>query len=53
MVAGVVSGQLQQLSLGECARLATAFSVDKLSRIESGLSSRRAIASAMEQVTFA
>ena len=47
MVAGIVSGQLQQLSLGECARLATAFSIDKLSRLESGLSSRSAIATAM------
>jgi 1-phosphofructokinase len=53
MVAGVVSGQLQKLSLRECARLATAFSVDKLSRLESGLSSRSAIAAAMERVTLA
>ena len=38
MVAGILSGQLQKLSLGECARLATAFSIDSLSRLESGLS---------------
>ena len=53
MVAGILSGQLQKLSLGECARLATAFSVDSLSRLESGLSSRSAIESAMQQVTLA
>jgi 1-phosphofructokinase len=52
MVAGILSGQLQQLSLGECARLATAFSVDKLSRLESGLSSRRALETAMQSVTL-
>jgi len=44
---------LQKLSLGECARLATAFSIDKLSRLESGLSSRRAIETAMQQITVA
>ena len=53
MVAGVLSGQLQNLSLGECARLATAFSIDSLSRLESGLSSRSAIETAMQQVTVA
>jgi len=53
MVAGILSGQLQRFSLGECARLATAFSIDSLSRLESGLSSRRAIESAMEKVTLA
>ena len=30
MVAGILSGQLEKLSLGECARLATAFSIDSL-----------------------
>ncbi len=53
MVAGILSGQLQKLSLGECARLATAFSIDSLSRLESGLSSRSAIESAMQKVTLA
>lgn len=52
MVAGILSGQLQKLSLGECARLATAFSIDSLSRLESGLSSRSAIESAMQKVTL-
>jgi len=53
MVAGILSGQLQRFSLGECARLATAFSIDSLSRLESGLSSRSAIESAMQKVTLA
>ena len=53
MVAGIISGQLQKLSLGECARLATAFSIDSLSRLESGLSSRSAIETAMQKVTVA
>lgn len=53
MVAGILSGQLQKLSLGECARLATAFSIDSLSRLESGLSSRRAIQAAMPKVAVA
>ena len=50
---GILSGQLQKLPLRECARLATAFSIDSLSRLESGLSSRSAIATAMQQVTLA
>jgi 1-phosphofructokinase len=53
MVAGILSGQLQRFSLGEGARLATAFSIDSLSRLESGLSSRSAIESAMQKVTLA
>jgi 1-phosphofructokinase len=51
MVAGVLSAQLQKLPLRECARLATAFSIDSLSRLESGLSSRSAIETAMQNVT--
>jgi 1-phosphofructokinase len=53
MVAGILAGQLQKLPLRECARLATAFSVDSLTRLESGLSSRSAIATAMQKVTVA
>ena len=53
MVAGILSGQLEKLSLGECARLATAFSIDSLGRLESGLSSRGAIEIAMQKVTLA
>jgi len=53
MVAGILSAQLQKLSLRECARLATAFSIDRLTRLGSGLSSRGAIETAMQKVTVA
>lgn len=53
MVAGILSAQLQKLSLRECARLATAFSIDSLTRLESGLSSRSAIETAMQKITVA
>jgi 1-phosphofructokinase len=53
MVAGILAGQLQKLSLRDCARLATAFSIDSLTRLESGLSSRSAIETAMQKVTVA
>ncbi len=53
MVAGILSAQLQKLPLRECARLATAFSIDSLTRLESGLSSRSAIETAMQKVTVA
>lgn len=53
MVAGVLSAQLQKLPLRECARLATAFSIDSLTRLASGLSSRSAIETAMQKVTVA
>jgi len=51
MVAGLVAGQLRGLSLDDCARMATAFSLEALSRIESGLSSPEAIGKAMTTVT--
>jgi len=51
MVAGIITAQLQKVSLSECARLATAFSIDSLTRLESGLSSRSAIETAMQKVT--
>jgi 1-phosphofructokinase len=53
MVAGILSAHLQKLPLRECARLATAFSIDSLSRLESGLSSPSAIETAMQKVTIA
>jgi len=53
MVAGILSAQLQKLPLRECARLATAFSIDRLTRLGSGLSSRGAIETAMQKVTVA
>jgi 1-phosphofructokinase len=52
MVAGVVAAQLRGLSLPDTARLATAFSVDAISRISSGISSPVAIESLMSQVTI-
>jgi 1-phosphofructokinase family hexose kinase len=53
MVAGILSAHLQQLPLRECARLATAFSVDKLSRLGSGISSRVAVEKLMREVALA
>jgi len=52
MVAGIVAGKIQGLSLVECARLATAFSVVAISHIGSGLSSIEAVQAAMERVTI-
>ncbi len=52
MVAGIVAGKIQELTLSECARLATAFSVTAISHIGSGLSSIEAVLSAKEQVTI-
>jgi 1-phosphofructokinase len=43
MVAGIVAAKLQGLSLGECARLATAFSMNTLRHVGSGLSSVQAV----------
>ena len=51
MVAGIVAGMLRGLALAECARLATAFSVNALTHIGSGLASVKAVQSAMERVT--
>jgi 1-phosphofructokinase len=52
MVAGIVAGKIQGLSLTECARLATAFSVTAISHIGSGLPSIAAVQSARERVTI-
>ena len=52
MVAGIVASQLAGLPLAECARLATAFSLDALTRVESGLGSPAAIRAAREQVAI-
>lgn len=43
MVAGIVVGQLRGLPLAECARLATACSLDAITHIGSGLSSVAAV----------
>ncbi|MCB0207038.1 MAG: 1-phosphofructokinase [Anaerolineae bacterium] len=50
MVAGIVAGKQRGLSLPDCARLATAFSVDAVTHIGSGLTSREAIESIAQQV---
>lgn len=50
MVAGMVAGKIRGLSLAECARLATAFSVAAISQIGSGLPSIEAVQSAKEKI---
>ncbi len=52
MVAGTVAGKIQGLSLAECARLATAFSMTAISHIGSGLPSIEAVQAAKEKVTI-
>jgi len=52
MVAGIIYARLRGLSLSECARLGTAFALDALTRIESGLSSPSAIKAGMDRVTL-
>jgi 1-phosphofructokinase len=51
MVAGIVAGKIGGLSLAECARLATAFSMTAISYIGSGLHSVEAVQAARELVT--
>ncbi|HMA33723.1 MAG TPA: 1-phosphofructokinase [Chloroflexia bacterium] len=50
MVAGIVAAKLQGFALSECARLATAFSMDALRHIGSGLSSVPAVRAAEQSV---
>jgi 1-phosphofructokinase len=52
MVAGIIAAHLRGLPLAECARLATAFSIDALTRFESGITSPAAIDSSMDQVAI-
>ncbi len=52
MVAGTVAGKIRGLSLAECARLATAFSMTAISHIGSGLYSIEAVEAARERVTI-
>lgn len=52
MVAGIIAGQLRELPLSDCARLATAFSIDVLVRGESGISSHAAIDAFMREVSI-
>ncbi len=50
MVAGIIAGKSRGLSLVECARLATAFSLDAITHVGSGMSSPEAVAVFMPQV---
>lgn len=52
MVSGTVAGKLQGLSLEDCARLATAFSLSAITRVGSGLPSLEAVENFKQQVTF-
>lgn len=51
MVAGLIAGQTQALSLAECARLATAFSVGTITRIGAHLPPLDILESYRQQVT--
>jgi fructose-1-phosphate kinase PfkB-like protein len=51
MVAGIVAGKLEGLGLADCARLATAFAVTAISRMERGLGSPAELEAARQQVT--
>ena len=50
MVSGLVASKARDDSLADCARLATAFSVDAITRVGSGLSSMDSINAYMAQV---
>jgi 1-phosphofructokinase len=52
MVAGIVASKIRGLTLVECARLATAFSMSAITHIGSGLPSVKAVQLGMEQVTI-
>lgn len=50
MVSGIVAGKLSGLSLGDTARMATAFSVNAISRIGAQLPSTESILETMQQI---
>ncbi len=52
MVAGIVAGKIRGLSLADCARLATAFSMTAISHIGSGFPPVEAVESARQRVTI-
>jgi 1-phosphofructokinase len=52
MISGTVAGLIQGISLSECARLATAFSISAISRVGAGLPSPDTIRSYMKQVNI-
>ena len=51
MVAGLIAGQIQGLSLPDCARLATAFSLGAITRVGSHLPAPEALQAYVQQVT--
>lgn len=51
MVSGTVAGKIKQDALADCARLATAFALDAISHVGSGLSSVAALDTLVNQVT--
>jgi 1-phosphofructokinase len=50
MVSGMVAGKVRKDSPADCARLATAFSVDAITRVGSGLPSMASLRAQMKQV---
>jgi 1-phosphofructokinase len=52
MVGGLVAGRVRGDSLEDCARLATAFAVDAITHVGSGLSSLPAVEAYVEQVAI-
>jgi 1-phosphofructokinase family hexose kinase len=52
MVGGLVASRVRGDSLADCARLATAFAVDVITHVGSGLSSLPAVEAYMDQVTI-
>ena len=53
MLAGIIAGHLCELPLADCARLATAFSINALTCSESSASSSAAIEAAIQDVSVA
>jgi 1-phosphofructokinase family hexose kinase len=51
MVSGTVAGKTEGVTLADCARLATAFSVSAVTNVESGLPSLEAIETFKSQIT--
>ena len=52
MVAGIVAARIRGLPLEECARLASAFSLQALTRVEFGTPANGALEEAMKQITI-
>lgn len=52
MVAGLIAGRVQGLSLSDCARLATAFSLGRITQVGSQLPSRETLEAYFHQVSI-